>query len=107
MQNNLTKARLIARALEGSGYYKCLSNVHIPKGAAATVAETITQVAGQVQKSLTQHPSLTNEEDAEYYLEGLPVVSFRFSDKFRAENPMIKQEWIQLQLRSLGWIVPK
>lgn len=45
--------------------------------------------------------------DAEYYHEGLPVVSFRFTDEFKAQNPNLQQAWIQSQLRYYGWIVPK
>lgn len=37
---------------------------------------------------------------------GLPVVSFRFSDKFQERHPNIKQKWVQTLLRSKGWIVP-
>jgi glutamate decarboxylase len=47
------------------------------------------------------------EDDAEYYAEGLPVVSFRFTDKIKAEYPDVKQAWVQEQLRAIGWIVPK
>lgn len=37
---------------------------------------------------------------------GLPVVSFRFTDEFKAQYPDIKQEWVQKLLRLNGWIVP-
>ena len=37
---------------------------------------------------------------------GLPVVSFRFTDEFKAANPDVKQEWVQKLLRFNGWIVP-
>jgi glutamate decarboxylase len=40
-------------------------------------------------------------------MEGLPVVSFRFTDEIKAKYPNVKQAWIQLQLRGIGWIVPK
>ncbi|ORX35018.1 putative glutamate decarboxylase [Kockovaella imperatae] len=101
MVNNLSKARLISRALEGTGWYTCVSNVHIPKAAPSqSVGEKISQVIGHVEKKT---PAI---DGPEHYLEGLPVVSFRFSDQFKAENPGIKQSWIQLQLRGLGWIVP-
>ena len=37
---------------------------------------------------------------------GLPVVSFKFSDSFRAKYPDVSQKWIQTLLRAKGWIVP-
>jgi len=40
------------------------------------------------------------------YVEGLPVVSFRFSDSFQQQYPEIEQRWIQILLRAKGWIVP-
>ena len=106
MENNLSKTRLISRALEASGYYTCLSNVHKPKAAPATVADTISKLADQADFIVKKGHAIT-QEDPEYYLEGLPVVSFRFSDDFKAQYPAVKQAWIQLQLRGLGWIVPK
>lgn len=106
MQNNLAKARLLSRALENSGYFTCLSQVHIPKVPAGGAAQTISNAAGQIEGMIKGSKEF-NAEDAEYYLEGLPVVSFRFSDDFKRNNPNIKQSWIQLQLRGIGWIVPK
>ena len=40
------------------------------------------------------------------YVPGLPVVSFRFSDSFKQENPEVRQVWVQTLLRAKGWIVP-
>lgn len=40
-------------------------------------------------------------------MEGLPVVSFRFTDEIKKQFPGVKQAWVQLQLRGIGWIVPK
>lgn len=37
---------------------------------------------------------------------GLPVVSFRFSEKYRTTYPDVQQKWVQTLLRSRGWIVP-
>jgi glutamate decarboxylase len=110
MQNNLSKARLVSRALENSGYYVCLSNIHRPKTTTSTSAlDTISQAAGQFEAVVKGEKSVGafTETDAEFYQEGLPVVSFRFTDEFKAKYPGIKQAWIQLQLRSIGWIVPK
>lgn len=101
MQNDLTKARLVSRALENSGYYKVLSQVHKPKPTGAL--ESLNSAAKQVVSGHVPY----NEEDAEYYMEGLPVVSFRFTDEIKKQYPNVKQAWVQLQLRGIGWIVPK
>ncbi|KAF8226168.1 glutamate decarboxylase [Tricholoma matsutake] len=69
--DDLRNARLLSRALEKSGYYTVLSDIH--------------------RKS---------------YEPGLPVVCFRFSDKFQEKHPEIQQKWIQTLLRTKGWIVP-
>lgn len=101
MQNDLTKARLISRALENSGYYTVLSNIHKPKATGAM--DTLNSAAKLVKSG----HSPFNEEDAEYYMEGLPVVSFRFTDDVRRKFPGVQQAWVQKQLRGIGWIVPK
>ncbi|CAE6410228.1 unnamed protein product [Rhizoctonia solani] len=94
-QNDLLNARLLSRALERSGYFTCLSNIHRPLGTTKGITETLTDAL----KGL-------DENDAEYYERGLPVVSFRFTDKFREEYPHVKQVWIQNLLRAKQWIVP-
>lgn len=63
-----------------------LSNIHKPLGTTKSLAQTVTESLVGV-----------DEDDAEYYERGLPVVSFRFSDKFKAENPHVKQEWVQVR----------
>jgi glutamate decarboxylase len=110
MQNNLSKARLLSRALENSGYYTCLSQIHTPiQPASSSATATISNLAGQLEGAIKGAASkdTIDETDAQYYTPGLPVVSFRFSDKFKQQYPHIKQAWIQLQLRGTGWIVPK
>jgi glutamate decarboxylase len=101
MQNDLTKARLISRALENSGYYTVLSQIHKPKSSGAV------DVLNSAAKLVKSGHSPFNEEDAEYYMEGLPVVSFRFTDDVRKKYPGVQQAWVQKQLRGIGWIVPK
>lgn len=167
MLGNLTKARLLSRALENSGYFTVLSNIHRPKGQGTGTSATIssgtgtgkgeakdqrqgqagagesvvdkahegvdaisnlagqlaakvgvsapdgqgdaaakaakTKIGGKLKKAVGDF----DEEDATYYNEGLPVVSFKFSDAVKKEYPDVKQAWVQEQLRSIGWIVPK
>lgn len=93
--SDLRNARLLSRALERSGYFVCLSEIHRPLGTTKGIAETLTEAVKGY-----------DEDDAEYYERGLPVVSFRFSDKFREEYPNVRQVWVQNLLRAKQWIVP-
>lgn len=92
-KDDLKNARLLSRALEKSGWYTVISDIHRPK-----------------TKDLLQHSAQAtigfDEENPENYEEGLPVVSFRFSDSFQEEFAEIQQKWIQTLLRAKGWIVP-
>lgn len=89
--DDLKNARLLSRALENSGLFEVLSDIHRP------VENLSTAVKGAVG---------LDEENVENYIPGLPVVSFRFSDDYRAKNPDVQQKWVQTLLRAKGWIVP-
>ncbi|KAI0303395.1 glutamate decarboxylase [Multifurca ochricompacta] len=88
--SSLKNARTLSRALERSGYYTVLSDIHRPLGGGTS----------------PNPPRSANEEDVELYEPGLPVVAFRFSDDFQKKHPNIQQKWIQTLLRTKGWIVP-
>ncbi|WVO13539.1 glutamate decarboxylase [Cryptococcus depauperatus] len=115
IDNNLSKARMISRALENCGYFTCLSQIHKPKplisstprdpGSPVSYEPTLVQSAASAAQSL-MHGRQPHADESECYIEGLPVVSFRFSDETKAKYPHVKQEWIQMQLRAIGWIVP-
>ncbi|KAF5331067.1 hypothetical protein D9619_005931 [Psilocybe cf. subviscida] len=83
---DMKNARLLSRALERTGYFTVLSDIHRAVGA-------------QKQESI-------DSTDIEEYEPGLPVVAFRFTDAFKEKHPDIQQKWIQTLLRSKGWIVP-
>jgi glutamate decarboxylase len=83
---DLKNARILSRALEKTGYYKVLSDIHRAVGA--------------------QDEHGIDSDNLEDYEAGLPVVAFRFSDRFKEKNPEIQQKWVQTLLRSKGWIVP-
>ncbi|KAF5391314.1 hypothetical protein D9757_002083 [Collybiopsis confluens] len=88
--DDLRNARLLSRALEMSGYYTVLSDIHRKKsGTGAGLKEAV-----------------GIDDNIVDYEPGLPVVSFRFSDEFQKEYPEIQQKWIQTLLRARGWIVP-
>ena len=88
--SDLQNARLLCRALERSGYYTVLSDIHRPIDS---------------QNALKRAVGV-DETNVENYHPGLPVVSFRFSDDFRQKYPDVQQKWIQTLLRTKGWIVP-
>ncbi|KAN0105453.1 Pyridoxal phosphate-dependent transferase [Russula decolorans] len=84
---DLQNARTLSRALEKTGFYTVLSDIHRPVG------------GGDATRSL-------DELEVEHYEPGLPVVAFRFSDGFQKKYPDIRQKWVQTLLRTKGWIVP-
>ncbi|KAJ7198624.1 pyridoxal phosphate-dependent transferase [Mycena haematopus] len=85
---DLRNARMLSRALEAT-YFTILSNIHKPSA-----------------RGLAELESANDTDEPELYERGLPVVSFRLSDKFTAEYPHVQQAWIQSTLRTKGWIVP-
>ncbi|KAG9033532.1 hypothetical protein FRB95_014711 [Tulasnella sp. JGI-2019a] len=91
---DLANARIFSRALEASGYYTVVSEIH-KKFTESGVGAAVADVVGHA-----------DEDSPVYYQRGLPVVAFRFSDEFKQEYPHCKQEWIQNLLRVKGWIVP-
>lgn len=93
MQEDLKNARLLSRALELSNLYEVLSDIHRP----ASTTSALTQAVGA-----------NDEMNAENYMPGLPVVSFRWLDKVTERAPYLKgqQRLMQTLLRAKGWIVP-
>lgn len=89
--DDLKNARLLSRALEKSGLFEVLSDIHRP---AESVVSGAKQAVG------------FDGENVEDYVPGLPVVSFRFSDQYKEHNPHVQQKWVQTLLRAKGWIVP-
>jgi len=90
---DLSNARTLSRALEGTGYYTCVSEIHLPFQPSTVIGHILDK-------------AVADTEDPQHYRRGLPVVSFRFSDKFKADYPHVKQEWMQTLLRVKQWIVP-
>ncbi|KAG2115364.1 pyridoxal phosphate-dependent transferase [Suillus discolor] len=92
-KDDLKNARLLSRALDKSGWYTVLSDIHRPK-------------AKNILQENNHGTTDFDEENSENYEDGLPVVAFRFSDSFQESYPEIQQKWIQILLRTKGWIVP-
>jgi glutamate decarboxylase len=91
MENDLKNARLLSRALEMSGKFDVLSDIHRP----------ISSLAAAGAKA-----GILDEDSAAYYEAGLPVIAFKFTDDFKKQHPHIKQAWMQTLLRVKGWVVP-
>ncbi|THH14323.1 hypothetical protein EW146_g5991 [Bondarzewia mesenterica] len=87
--NGLKNARTLSRALERSGYYTVLSDIHrfVERGNISGAAKAL---------------GALDEENVANYIPGLPVVSFRFSDDFQKKYPDVQQKWIQTLLRTKG-----
>ncbi|EKM82990.1 hypothetical protein AGABI1DRAFT_118390 [Agaricus bisporus var. burnettii JB137-S8] len=84
--DNFKNARSLSRALEKSGYFVVLSDVHRAKG--------------------TRNGHGIDSPNFEDYEAGLPVVAFKFSDEFKKCFPHLQQKWIQTLLRTRGWLIP-
>jgi len=92
MENCLANARLLSKALEATGWYICVSEIHREKG---------------VYSYKKDAPVFSKEgETSADYNAGLPVVAFRFSDDFHKDYPHIKQESVSTLLRVKQYIVP-
>lgn len=102
---DLKNARTLSRALENMGYYEVLSDIHRP------VSSSILDVKlkmdqGDIEVCILMKEFMSDADCSQNYTPGLPVVSFKFSEAFRANHPEVNQKWIQTLLRSKGWIVP-
>jgi glutamate decarboxylase len=90
-EHSLANARLLSNALESTGWYECVSDIHRAKGQHSFEAGEKTFEGGQT---------------SEYYNAGLPVVAFKFSKEFQKKYPDVKQEAVSKLLRVKGYIVP-
>lgn len=93
METCIANARLLSKALERTGWFVCVSDIHRKKG------EFYHMKKGQIE------PHKEDETSADYN-PGLPVVAFRFSDKFQENYPHVKQESVSLLLRAKQYIIP-
>ncbi|MCJ1318216.1 hypothetical protein MMC15_003544 [Xylographa vitiligo] len=93
MENCMTNARLLSKALEASGWYVCVSDVHRKKG--------------EHEFKGVEHPVFSKDDETSAdYNAGLPVVAFRFSDAFKKDYPSLKQQSVSTLLRAKQYIIP-
>lgn len=93
MENAMANARLLSNSLEATGWYRCVSEIHRPKG-------QYEFVKGQAVKMLTGSDSSAD------YNAGLPVVAFCFSDDFKKQYSHVKQVAVSNLLRAKQYIIP-
>lgn len=93
MENCLANARLLSKALEATGWYVCVSDIHRKKG------EHVFKGKGEAVFG-------KDDETSADYNAGLPVVAFRFSDNFKKENSHVHQETVSNLLRAKQYIIP-
>ncbi|CAI6339536.1 unnamed protein product [Periconia digitata] len=91
MENTLRNARLLSRALEATGWYRCVSDIHRKQG-------DHTFEKGK--------PQYDQGDDSASYNAGLPVVAFTFSDDVKKQYPHIQQVAISNLLRAKQYIIP-
>jgi glutamate decarboxylase len=89
--SSMVNARLLSNFLEATGYFECVSDIHRPKGQLV--------FDGSVQE-------VSSDADPESFNPGLPVVSFKFTEEFKAKYPDIPQEAVATLLRVKGYIIP-
>ncbi|KAF9361343.1 hypothetical protein BGX26_004201 [Mortierella sp. AD094] len=94
MQTNFANARILSLALEESGHFDVVSDIHRPKG----VYEYHHNCKVEGNKAVPKDPIEYNP--------GSPCVSFKLTDKFRKENPHVKQAAVSKLMHTRGWIVP-
>lgn len=92
MENCLSNARLLSKALEVSGWYVCVSDIHRKKG------EHVYTGPGHIKE--------VEDGSSANYNAGLPVVAFRLSDEFKKNYPHVKQEAVSTLLRAKQYIIP-
>ncbi|KAF2098027.1 glutamate decarboxylase [Rhizodiscina lignyota] len=91
MENALQNARLLSRALEASGWWRCVSDIHRKKG-------DFYYAKGK--------PAFQDSDSSADYNAGLPVVSFTLTDDFKKKFPKVKQAAISQLLRAKQYIIP-
>lgn len=94
MENCLANARFLSEALEKTGWFVCVSNIHRPVG------------DYHLERVKSGNLTRTRGATSADFNPGLPVVAFRFSDSFRANYPNITQQSVSVLLRAHQYIIP-
>ena len=86
-ENCLANARLLPKALEASGLYFCVSDIHHKKGA-------------HLYKGPRELQAESVDEASAESNAGLLVIAFRFSDDYKKNYPHVTQESVSTLLRT-------
>ena len=89
MEKNFKNARTLSFALEKTGHFDVVSDIHRPKG---------------VYEHHHKHDEVA--QDGVEYNPGSPCVAFKLTDKFREQNPGVRQSAVSKMMRMRGWVVP-
>ncbi|KAJ2706587.1 glutamate decarboxylase gad1 [Coemansia sp. IMI 203386] len=101
-------ARLLSVAIEATGIYACVSDIHRPRGCLG-YSEESRLAASRMFADAAQAAERTSGTDPsvnEPFNDGLPEVAFSFTDWFRHKHPTASQDVVSTLLRVRGWIVP-
>ena len=104
----LRNARTLSRALEKTGFFTVLSDIHRPVGGArytSTISDRPLDGDDVEVYSRSDDHGMHLLTWLQLYEPGLPVVAFRLSDESQQKHPGIRQKWIQTLLRTKGWCV--
>ncbi|KAJ2161308.1 glutamate decarboxylase gad1 [Coemansia sp. RSA 552] len=102
----LYHARLLSVALEATGVYQCISDIHRPRGKFGFCEETRMASAQLLIKTRSQPCSGADPAPNLKFNYGLPEVAFRFTDWFIETHPTANQDVISTLMRVRGWIIP-
>jgi glutamate decarboxylase len=94
IKNDMHNAKLLSHALENTGYFDLVSDMHRAKGVFGYERTSGLDAIKESVKGITE------------YNPALPVVSFKLTDDFKRENPHVKQAAVSTLLRTRGWIIP-
>lgn len=92
MENALSNARLLSNALEATGWFRCVSDIHRKKG--------------QTKFVEGEKPHHSESNSSADFNAGLPVVAFTLSDSFKKDYPHVKQVAVSNLLRAKQYIIP-
>jgi glutamate decarboxylase len=93
---DLENARVLSVALEATGYFECVSDVHRKKGEHLFNAKKLSDGS----------ESITGDLNVEDFNPALPVVAFKLTDEFSKKYPHVKQAAISTFMRVKQWITP-
>ncbi|KAJ2618007.1 glutamate decarboxylase gad1 [Coemansia sp. RSA 1365] len=102
----LYHARLLSVALEATGVYQCISDIHRPRGTYGFCEENRLAASKLFFKTISESVSGADPSPNLNFNYGLPEVAFRFTDWFIESHPIANQDVITTMMRVRGWIIP-